>query len=60
MSKLYLVITADEYELPLGVYDSIADMARAYGLAYTPVKQAIRKGHDGSRSGHRFIRVEVP
>lgn len=30
--KLYMMVTKDEYELPLGVYDSVDEMAEKWGL----------------------------
>ena len=30
--KLYMMVTKDKYELPLGVYDSIEEMAEKQGL----------------------------
>lgn len=56
---LYLAVTADKYELPLGVYDSLAVMAREWGVSRETVRSAIRRNQDGRHTGRKFIRVEV-
>ena len=38
---LYMVVTADEYELPVGVFESEYSIAREYGVSRQAVSLAI-------------------
>lgn len=37
----YMVVTADEYELPVGVFESEQSIARAYGVSQQAVHNSI-------------------
>lgn len=39
--KLYMMVTKDEYELPVGVYDSVHEMARKQGVKEAYIYQSI-------------------
>lgn len=55
--KLTLVVSRDEYELPLGVFESAAAAARFAGIN----KSSLTPGHNidpGIRKGVKFITVE--
>lgn len=64
---LYLAVTADEYELPVFVTNSRAEMARWQGVSIDAIAQAVYRYERGSNRkkqhhpqlGFRFCRVEV-
>jgi len=39
--KLYMMVTKDKYELPLGVYDSLDEMAAKQGVKKDYIKHSI-------------------
>ena len=39
--KLYITVTHDIYELPVGVYDNLDDMAQAQGVKKDYIKKSI-------------------
>lgn len=41
LMKLYMMVTNDIYELPLGVYDSLDEMAEKQGIKKAYIKTAI-------------------
>lgn len=58
--KLYMAVTADEYELPLCVEDSTAGLAAWLGITTNAVLTACtpkRIGRDRRDCGYRIIRV---
>lgn len=57
--SLWMVVTDDKYELPLGVYDTRREMAEVYGVSEQTIKSAIRKGSRCRHNNLRFIRVEA-
>lgn len=56
---LWLAVEADEYELPLAVEDSSEKLGRVYGLSKKTVASMVRYGSDGSKSGHKFVKVRI-
>lgn len=61
-TEVYLLTTADKYELPVGVYDSVPDMARALGrdhrTLHSNVSRALRSnGRIGLRVNGQTFRV---
>lgn len=56
---LWLAVEADEYELPLAVEDSSEKLGRVYGLSKKTVASMVRKGADGKRNGHKFVKVRI-
>lgn len=57
--KIYLAITADEYELPLYVTTNASEMARHYGLNPATVLSAITQNKSGRNTSRKFTSVEV-
>lgn len=45
--KLYLTVTKDKYELPVGVYDSLDEMAEKQGVSKNYIKSSISKYEHG-------------
>jgi len=56
---LWLAVTADRYELPLVVEDSSEKLGKVYGLSKKTVASMVRYGSDGSKSGHKFVKVRI-
>ena len=60
--KLYMAVTADEYELPLCVEDSTTGLATWLGITTNAVLAACtprRMGRNRRKCGYRIIRVET-
>lgn len=56
---LYLGVTTDEFELPLCVSDTAAELARMYGMTPNAVYCNIYNNQDGTRNGIKFLKIEV-
>ncbi len=46
--KLYLTVTKDKYELPIGVYDSLDEMAEKQGVSKSYIKTSISRYEHGT------------
>lgn len=55
---LYMTVTADKYELPLIVEDSISKLAKKTGVSVSTVKSSIDRNQPGTRRGMKFIQVK--
>ena len=55
---LYMAVTADKYELPLIVEDSISKLAKKTGVSVSTVKSSIDRNQSGTRRGMKFIQVK--
>lgn len=55
---MYMAVTADKYELPLFVADTVWEMAKHFGVTENTVYSSISKGLSGKRNGYRFVKVE--
>lgn len=56
-NKLWMTVTDDEYELPLGVYDTRKEMADAVGVSEDTVKSAVYKGCRSRYLELKFVKV---
>jgi ribosomal protein L7Ae-like RNA K-turn-binding protein len=56
---LWLAVTPDEYELPLIVADSAAELGRKCGISKSTIKVAERLGCSGERSGRKIVKVRI-
>lgn len=52
---IYMIVTNDKYELPLGVYDSPIEMARKTGKSHSSILCALSKKFE--KSIYRRVRV---
>lgn len=60
--KLYLMVTKDKYELPLGVYDSLDELAEKQGVDKNYVKKSISQYEHGTinwKTPFRRVKVDV-
>ena len=56
--KLYIAVTADAYELPICVADSMKESAHLLDADYSAVTKLIKKGAK-SRKGYKCYAVEI-
>lgn len=57
--KLYMMVTTDEYELPLGVYDSLDELVEKQGVTKSHVKSSISQYEHGIIKRTPFRKVKV-
>lgn len=57
--KLYMAVTADEYELPLAVETSVRDLAKFNKIKPQTVSHYLVKEYSGRNTGIRYVKVEV-
>ena len=54
---LYMAVTADKYELPICVEDSVKKLAKWAGISENTLSSRISKESSGKTSGIKFIKV---
>lgn len=54
--KLFLEVTKDEYELPVAVAGSAAELARMLGVSTSCICHSINDEH---KCKHKYIKVEI-
>lgn len=57
--NIYMAVTADQYELPLLVCDSSAELARKLGRGVSSIRALISRKSNGERMGYKVIVVSV-
>lgn len=57
--RLYMAVTADEYELPLIVSDKVKDIAKYAGTGERNIYQGIYHNFPGRKTKIKFVRVDV-
>lgn len=55
--KLYLAVTADKYELPLCVLDTLEELAKFAGVSVGAARQSIYNGYSGKYHKMKLISV---
>ena len=58
MSKLYLMVTKDEYEYTLASADTQKELAEQLGVNPSVICRGIKRAKRGGRSKYREIEVE--
>lgn len=56
--SLYMAVTADKYELPVAVAESVKELSNMTGYTEALILSSISKRQIGNRRGIRFVRVE--
>ena len=56
---LYIAVTQDKYELPIGVYDTVKEMARKQGVNEMRIYKAIWRYEHGQSERTPFHKVIV-
>lgn len=59
MKKLYMAVSADQYELPLYVADTAKELAEWSGVKPNYVSTAIYYKYSGKKMGMKFVKVEL-
>lgn len=57
MINVYMLTTADKYELPLAVADSIFELARMTGITYETIRQGLDRSRRGKKS--KWVMVQI-
>ncbi len=57
--RLYMIVSNDEYELPLAVSDSIADIARTMRMNILTLRTGFCKGRNPQCKEYRYYRKYV-
>lgn len=57
--KVYMAVTADEYELPVAITTNAAEMGKICGLTRASVLSSISKGHTCRKLNAKIIRLEI-
>lgn len=56
---VYMEVTKDKYELPLGVFDSIQALADSCNVKPQTVKATISRTKNGTIAQSRYRKVEI-
>lgn len=57
--KIYMQVTADEYELPMLVEDNLEEFCRKLGMSEIACMQHIYRKSNGRVKGFRIVRTDV-
>lgn len=55
---LYMAVTADKYELPICVEDSVHDLAKWAGISDNTLSSNLSKHKNGKNRGYKFVKVD--
>lgn len=59
MKALCMAVTADEYELPVVVCESVAELAKNFKMDPRHVSRYLSRGSIRKKDGVKFVRVEA-
>jgi len=54
-----MVVTADEYELPLAVFDHLKEVGEYAGRTPESINTSICRGNKDTRLNVRFLRIDL-
>lgn len=57
MSKIYMQVITDQYELPVAVADSIVELSKITGSSYDTIIKTIKRA--GKKNRKKYVEVEV-
>lgn len=57
--KIYMAVTADKYELPIAVFDSVLTLSRWSGRTKSSLFTALRRATMDKKLKCRYVKVEV-
>lgn len=57
-NNIYMTVTADEYELPICIADTVEELAKIYGVSKDTIYSAVSLNKSGKRNGYKFVRVK--
>lgn len=58
MKNIYMKVTADEYELPLFVAETVRELAEMTGTTENNIRSSISKRRNGRANTH-FLKVQI-
>ena len=56
---LWMVVEADDYELPLAVAESPKELGKMIGVSWHTIRNCIYKRYDGRQSGRKYVKVRI-
>lgn len=56
---VYMVVTADQYELPIVVEDTVKELAHKLGLKPSTIYNKLLRNENGTKNGYRIRKVEI-
>lgn len=59
MKKIFMAVTADKYELPVFIADTIPELARKLKVPAASIRSSICRGDTGKTRGIKFIKVII-
>jgi hypothetical protein len=54
-----MVVTADEYELPLAVFDNLTEVAKYAGRTPACINTSIYRGNKDTRLNVKYLRIDL-
>lgn len=58
-NSLFLLVTADQYELPICICESAQELANKLGMTKSGVYKLLEKENNGVKSGRRIVKVNI-
>lgn len=60
MSSVYMKVTPDRYQLPLGVADTVIELAKMCNVSEWTIRASLKKDRKGMLKHTRYVKVELP
>lgn len=54
-----MVVTADEYELPLAVFDNLTEVGKYAGRTPACINTSIHRGNKDTRLNVKYLRIDL-
>lgn len=58
-NKIYMAVTADQYEFPVLLADSLKELSICYGMSTRNMNSYIHRKMVRKKEGVKFVRVEI-
>lgn len=55
----YMAVTADKYELPIYISETIEELAEMFNVSKNNIYSSISKGKSGKNTGRKFVKVKL-
>lgn len=59
MRRIYMAVTTDQYELPVAVADTTAELGRMIGKSRNTIESSLSRTRHGEYKRSRYVAVEV-
>lgn len=60
MSALYMKVTPDKLQLPLGVAETVGELAEICGVSEWTIRASLKRDRQGKLKNTRYVKVEMP